>query len=59
MVGEPVRKDPNTLQLVQQSRERAAQAGVAHRVQFIHGDFYTNDSSPAAVVVLHLIDQLD
>jgi hypothetical protein len=56
MVGEPVRKAPNTLQLVQPSRERAAQAGVAHRVQFIHGDFCTNGISPSAVVVLHLID---
>lgn len=41
-------------QLVQESREKAAQAGVADRVQFIQGDLFTNDVSPASVVVLYL-----
>ena len=41
-------------QLVQQSREKAVQAGVAARVQFINGDLFTNDFSPASVVVLYL-----
>jgi SAM-dependent methyltransferase len=41
-------------QLVQESREKAFQAGVAERVQFIHGDLFTNDFSPASVVVLYL-----
>ncbi len=41
-------------QLVQESREKAAQAGVSDRVQFIQGDLFTNDISPASVVVLYL-----
>ena len=41
-------------QLVQESREKAAQAGVANRVQFIQGDLFTNDFSQASVVVLYL-----
>ena len=41
-------------QLVRESREKAAQAGVADRVQFIQGDLFTNDVSPASVVVLYL-----
>ena len=40
--------------LVQESRENAAQAGVAERVQFTQGDLFTNDVSPASVVVLYL-----
>lgn len=40
--------------LFQASREQAAQAGVAERVQFIHGDLFTNDFSAASVVVLYL-----
>jgi len=41
-------------QLVAESRENAAQAGVADRVRFIQGDLYTNDFSQASVVVLYL-----
>jgi len=41
-------------QLVQQSREKAAPAGVSGRVEFIHGDLFTNDFSLASVVVLYL-----
>ena len=41
-------------QLVLESREKAAQAGVADRVQFIQGDLFTNDISPASVVALYL-----
>jgi SAM-dependent methyltransferase len=41
-------------QLVQESRDKAAQAGVSDRVQFIQGDLFTNDISPASVVVLYL-----
>jgi SAM-dependent methyltransferase len=41
-------------QLIQESREKAAQAGVANRVQFIQGDLFTNDFSQASVVVLYL-----
>jgi precorrin-6B methylase 2 len=41
-------------QLIQESRENAAQAGVSNRVQFINGDLFTNDLSQASVVVLYL-----
>ena len=41
-------------QLVRESRENAAQAGVASRVEFIQGDLFTNDFSLANVVVLYL-----
>lgn len=41
-------------QLVRESREKAAQAGLADRVQFIQGDLFTNDFSEASVVVLYL-----
>jgi SAM-dependent methyltransferase len=41
-------------QLVQESREKAVQAGVVDRAQFIEGDLFTNDVSPASVVVLYL-----
>jgi SAM-dependent methyltransferase len=41
-------------QLIQESREKAAQAGVTNRVQFIQGDLFTNDFSQASVVVLYL-----
>jgi SAM-dependent methyltransferase len=41
-------------QLVRESQEKATQAGVADRVQFIQGDLFTNDISPASVVVLYL-----
>ena len=40
--------------LVEESRQNAAKAGVAERVQFIHGDLFTNDFSEAAVVILYL-----
>ena len=41
-------------QLIQESRELAAKAGVADRVRFIQGDLFTNDFSEASVVVLYL-----
>ena len=41
-------------QLVAESRENAAQAGVADRVRFIQGDLFANDFSQASVVVLYL-----
>jgi len=41
-------------QLVRQSRENAAQAGLAERVQFLQGDLFTNDFSEASIVVLYL-----
>jgi SAM-dependent methyltransferase len=41
-------------QLVRESREKAAQAGLAERVQFLQGDLFTNDFSEASVVVLYL-----
>jgi len=41
-------------QLVAESRENAARAGVADRVRFIQGDLFTNDFSQASVVVLYL-----
>ncbi len=40
--------------LVQASRSNAVTAGVADRVQFIHGDLFTNDFSEASVLVLYL-----
>ena len=40
--------------LVQESCEHAAEAGVSDRVEFIHGDLFTNDFSAASVVVLYL-----
>ena len=40
--------------LVEESRQKAAQAGLAPRVEFIHGDLFTNDFSAADVVVLYL-----
>lgn len=41
-------------QLVEESRQNAAKAGVANRVEFLHGDLFTNDFSAASVVVLYL-----
>jgi SAM-dependent methyltransferase len=41
-------------QLVRESRENAAQAGLAERVQFLQGDLFTNDFSEASVVVIYL-----
>jgi SAM-dependent methyltransferase len=41
-------------QLVRESRSNAVAAGVSDRVEFIHGDLFTNDFSPASVVVLYL-----
>ncbi len=41
-------------QFIRESRENAAQAGVAGRVEFIQGDLFTNDFSQASVVVLYL-----
>jgi SAM-dependent methyltransferase len=41
-------------QLIRESRENTAQAGVAGRVEFIQGDLFTNDFSQASVVVLYL-----
>ena len=41
-------------QLVERSRQAAAKAGVADRVQFIQGDLFTNDLSRATVAVLYL-----
>ncbi len=40
--------------LVLQSREKAAEAGLANRVEFRHGDLFTNNFSDASVVVLYL-----
>lgn len=40
--------------LVRESRDNAAAAGVADRVEFIQGDLLTNDFSQASVVVLYL-----
>lgn len=40
--------------LVEASRSNAVAAGVADRVEFIHGDLFTNDFSAANVVVLYL-----
>jgi SAM-dependent methyltransferase len=40
--------------LVQESREKAVQAGVADRVEFIQGDLFSKDFSAASVVVLYL-----
>jgi SAM-dependent methyltransferase len=40
--------------LVDESRAKAAQLGLSDRVQFIQGDLFTNDFSPASVVVLYL-----
>ena len=41
-------------QFIRESRENAAQAGVAGRVEFIQGDLFTNDFSEASVVILYL-----
>jgi SAM-dependent methyltransferase len=41
-------------ELIQESRRNAARAKVANRVQFVHGDLFTNDLSEASVVVLYL-----
>jgi hypothetical protein len=41
-------------QRIRESRENAAKAGVADRVEFIQGDLFTNDFSQASVVVLYL-----
>ena len=41
-------------QLVRESRETAARAGLAEQVQFLEGDLFTNDFSEASVVVLYL-----
>lgn len=41
-------------ELVSQSREQAARAGVSNRVHIIHGDLFTNDLSEASVIVLYL-----
>lgn len=41
-------------QLVRESREKAAQAGLADRVHFIQGDLFTNNFSEASVVALYL-----
>ena len=46
-----IEQDP---QFVQQSREQAVKAGVANRVEFVQGDLFTTDVSPASVVVLYL-----
>lgn len=40
--------------LVEESRSNAVRAGVADRVEFIHGDLFTNDFSAASVLVLYL-----
>lgn len=40
--------------LLQASRSNAMAAGVADRVEFIHGDLFTNDFSRASVLVLYL-----
>lgn len=39
---------------IQESLAQAKQAGVTERVEFIHGDLFTNDFSGASVVVLYL-----
>ncbi len=41
-------------ELVDESREKAANAGVKGRVEFIQGDLFTSDFSQASVVVLYL-----
>jgi SAM-dependent methyltransferase len=41
-------------ELVAESKENAAQAGVADRVRFIQGDLFTNDFSQPSVVSLYL-----
>lgn len=41
-------------QLVRESREQAAKAGLAERVKFVEGDLFTNDFSEASIVVLYL-----
>jgi SAM-dependent methyltransferase len=41
-------------ELVLESRQNAAKAGVARRVQFIQGDLFTNDFSQASVAILYL-----
>jgi SAM-dependent methyltransferase len=40
--------------LVQESRSNAMSLGVADRVEFLHGDLFTNDFSAASVLVLYL-----
>lgn len=41
-------------ELIQESRKNARAAGVEDRVQFIHGDLFTNDFSEATVVSIYL-----
>lgn len=45
--------------LVQDSREAAAKAGVADRVTFIWGDLFTVDLRPATVVTLYLRGEMN
>ena len=41
-------------QRIRESREKAKEAGVTDRVEFVQGDLFTNDFSQASVVVLYL-----
>ena len=42
-------------ELVEHARRRAAEAGVADRAQFVQGDMYAADVSPASVLMLFLL----
>ena len=44
---------------VRESRDNAARAGVADRVQFIQGDLFETDISPATVVTMFLLPSLN
>lgn len=45
--------------LVQDSRERAARAGVADRATFVWGDLFAVDLAPATVVTLYLGEEMN
>ncbi len=45
--------------LVAASRQIAVEGGVANRVRFIEGDFFTQDLSDATVVTMWLTDAID
>jgi SAM-dependent methyltransferase len=46
-------------ELVAQARENAARAGVAGRAQFEHRDLFETDLSPASVVTMYLLPEIN
>jgi len=52
--GVGVEIDPD---LVEQSNNAAAEAGVSDRVRFVRGDFYETDFSAATVVTMYLFEE--